>query len=218
VDVSDNRGVLVIGEEAILKGEIRNCREIEIFGYVEGLLEAGKVTVHPQGRLFGTVKAETAEIFGQLQGDVRVKQLIAIRNNGTVTGNVKYGRLAMEEGGELSASVRNVPPTIAGDLDLTVGKGRSVRITTADLRAVDPDDKSHHLTFSISNAANGYITFATAPGQPVTSFTQDDLEQGRVLFAHDGSPSDTARFDVVVADLSGASSGRAQTVNVAVRT
>lgn len=215
--MSDNRGVLVIGEDAILKGEIRNCREIEIFGYVEGLLEAGRVTVHPQGRLFGNVKAETAEVFGQLQGDVRVKQLIAIRSSGTVTGNVKYGRLAMEEGGELSASVRNVPPTIAGDLDLTVGKGRSVRITTADLTAVDPDDTAQHLTFAVSNAANGYITFATAPGQPVTAFTQDDLEQGRVLFAHDGSAGDTARFDVVVADRSGASSGRAQTVNVAVR-
>ena len=83
--MSDNRGVLVIGEDAILKGEIRNCREIEIFGYVEGLLEAGKVTVHPQGRLFGNVKAETAEVFGQLQGDVRVKQLIAIRSSGTAS-------------------------------------------------------------------------------------------------------------------------------------
>lgn len=215
--MSDNRGVLVIGEDAILKGEIRNCREIEIFGYVEGLLEANKVVVHPQGRLFGTVKAESAEVFGQLQGDVRIKQLIAIKSSGTVTGNVKYGRLAMDEGGELSASVRNVPPSISGDLDLTVSKGRSVRITTADLTAVDPDDHSKHLTFSISNAANGFITFASSPGQPVTSFTQEDLEQGRVLFSHDGSAGETARFDVVVADRSGASSGGAHTVNVAVR-
>lgn len=215
--MSDNRGVLVIGEDAVLKGEIRNCREIEIYGYVEGLLEAGKVIVHPQGRLFGTVKAESADVFGQLQGNVRIKQLIAIKNNGSVTGNVKYGRLAMEEGAELSASVRNVPPSIAGDLDLAVAKGRSVRITTADLTAVDPDDQSSNLTFSVSNAANGYITFAAAPGQPVTTFTQQDLEQGRVLFSHDGSASDTARFDIVVADRSGASSGRPHTVNVAVR-
>lgn len=215
--MSDNRGVLVIGEDAILKGEIKNCREIEIYGYVEGRLEAGRVVVHPQGRLFGTVKAESAEIHGQLQGDVRVKQLIAIRNAGSVTGNVKYGRLAMDEGAELSATVRNVPPSIAGDLDIAVSKGRSVRITTADLTAIDPDDTSKHLTFSVSNAAHGHVSFASAPGQPVSSFTQDDLEQGRVLFAHDGSAGETARFDVAVADRSGASSGKPQTVNVAVR-
>lgn len=215
--MSDNHGVLVIGEDAILQGEIRNCREIEIFGYVDGRLEAGNVVVHPQGRLFGTVRAENAKVHGELQGDVRVKQLIAIKNTGTVTGNVKYGRLAMDEGGELSASVRNVPPAIAGDLDLAVAKGRSVRLTTSDLTALDPDDKSQHLTFSVSNAANGHLALAAAPGQPITSFTQEDLEQGRVVFQHDGSPADTARFDVTVADRSGGTSGRAQTVNVAVR-
>ena len=215
--MSDNRGVLVIGEDAILKGEIRNCREIEIYGYVEGKLDAGRVVVHPQGRLYGTVKVETADIAGEMQGDVRVKQLISIRQSGSVTGNVKYGRLAMEEGAELAATVRNVPPSLSGDLDLAVVKGRSVRITTADLTAVDPDDHAANLTFSVTNAAGGIITFASAPGQPVSTFTQADLEQGKVYFAHDGSANDTARFDVMVADKAGATSGKAQTVNVAVR-
>lgn len=215
--MSDNRGVLVIGGDAILQGEIRNCREIEVHGYVEGTLEAGNVVVQPNGRLFGTVRAESAEVHGELQGDVRVKQLIAIKSTGTVTGTVKYGRLAMDEGGELSASVRNVPPAIAGDLDLAVARGGSVRLTTADLTALDPDDQSHQLTFSVSNAANGYLAFASAPGQAVISFTQEDLEQGRIVFTHDGSQGETARFDISVADRSGATSGRAQTVNVAVR-
>lgn len=215
--MSDNRGVLVIGEDAILKGDIKNCREIEIFGYVEGQLDAGRVIVHQQGRLFGTVKAENAEVHGEVQGNVRVKQLIAIKSTGTVSGSVKYGRLAMEEGAELAASVRNVPPSLSGDLDIAVAKGRSVRLTTADLNAIDPDDHSAHLTFSVSNAANGFISLAASPHNPVTTFTQDDLEQGRVLFAHDGSSSQSARFDVVVADKSGATSGKPQTVNVAVR-
>jgi cytoskeletal protein CcmA (bactofilin family) len=215
--VSDNRGVLIIGEETVLTGEIKNCREIEIYGHVDGKLDAGNVIVHQQGSLFGTVKAETAEIHGTMQGDARIKQLISIKSSGTVNGNVKYGRLAMEEGAELAATVRNVPPSVAGDLDLSVNKGRSVRITTADLTAIDPDDKAANLTFSVSNAANGFVTFASAPGLPITTFTQADIEGGMVLFAHDGSGSDTAKFDIVVADKAGATSGKAQTVNVAVR-
>ena len=215
--MTDNRGVLVIAEDAILKGEIRNCREIEIYGYVEGLVEAGNVIIHPQGRLFGNLKADSAEIQGQLQGEVRIKNLISIRKMGTVSGNVKYGRLAMEEGADLSATVRNVPPSVAGDLDLSVTKGRSVRITTADLTAVDPDDKASNLTFSVANSANGFVSFATAPAQPITVFTQADLEAGNVLFAHDGTEGPTARFEVIVADRAGATSGGAQTVRVAVR-
>ena len=94
---------------------------------------------------------------------------------------------------------------------------RAVRITTADLSAVDPDDQAKNLTFSVSNASNGFISIASAPARPVTSFTQEDLERGQVLFSHDGSNSDTAKFDVVVADNSGAGSGAPQTVRVAVR-
>ena len=215
--MSDNRGVLIIGEETVLTGEIKNCREIEIYGHVDGKLDAGNIIVHQQGSLFGTVKAESAVIHGHMQGDARIKQLISIRSTGTVNGNVKYGRLAMEEGAELAATVRNVPPSVSGDLDLSVNKGRCVRITTSDLTAIDPDDKAVNLTFSVSNASNGFVTFASAPGLPISTFTQADLESGKVLFAHDGSGSDTARFDIIVADNAGATSGNAQTVNVAVR-
>ena len=152
-----------------------------------------------------------------LQGDVRIKNLISIKNSGSVHGNVKYGRLAMEEGADLTAQVRNVPPTLAGDLDIAVDKGRSVRITLDDLNAVDPDDKPENLIFTVSNTANGFVALAAAPATPVVNFTQADLEGGRVVFAHDGTNTQTANFDVIVADHAGAMSGGPQTVKVAVR-
>ena len=113
--------------------------------------------------------------------------MIAIKSTGVASGTIKYGRLSMEEGGELTAQVRNIPPSIGGDLDLTVSKGRSVRITLADLNALDPDDKAEDLTFEISNAANGFVALGTRSKEPVNSFSQADLESGRVYFAHDGS-------------------------------
>ena len=103
------------------------------------------------------MKTESAEIRGTLQGDVVVKHLISIRDTGSVSGNVQYGALAMEPGGNLSAEVRNVPPAVAGDLDLTVARGRSVTITLEDLHAVDPDDDAKDLVFSVSNARNGFV-------------------------------------------------------------
>ncbi len=215
--MSDNRGVLIIGEDAVLKGEVKSGRRVEVWGYLEGGVNASDVVVHEGGKLFGSVNSDTAEIRGTIQGDVRVQQLIQIRSTGHAAGKIKYGRLSMEEGGELSAYVRNIPPTLGGDLDLTVAKGRAVRIKTADLNALDPDDKPENLNFHISNASGGFVALVADPARSVSTFSQADLEGGQVYFVHDGSDAAKATFDVQVTDLSGATSGKPQTVNVAVR-
>ncbi|MBO0763659.1 MAG: polymer-forming cytoskeletal protein [Hyphomicrobiaceae bacterium] len=216
--MADN-GVLIVTEDTVIRGvrELRNCRQLEVFGYLEGDVAAKTVLVHPNGRLFGKVKSDNAEIHGTLQGDVVVKHLIDIRSSGNVSGNIQYGKLALEVGGNLSAEVRNVPPTIAGDLQLEVSRGGSVPITLQDLNALDPDDDAVDLTFAVSNARNGYVVLANAPHRAVTTFTQADLEAGQVAFVHNGRGTEQANFDIVVADRSGATSGAPQTVKVSVR-
>jgi cytoskeletal protein CcmA (bactofilin family) len=208
-----NSGVLIVREDTAIKGEIRNCRQLEVYGYIEGDIAAGNVLVHQGGRCYGTIKSESAEVHGDMQGEVVVKNLISIKSSGSVSGNVRYGKLALEQGGNLSAEVRNVPPSLAGDLDLSVSRGKSVRITQQDLTALDPDDTAQNLTFTISNARNGYITMAGGRS-PITRFTQADLASGKVSFTHDGTNTQAASFDVIVADRSGATSGAAQTVKV----
>lgn len=215
--VSGNQGVLLVREDTIIKGEIRNCRQMEVYGYVEGDVAADNLLVHPSGRCFGTVNTGSADVHGTLQGEVTVKNLINIRSTGAVTGSVRYGQMSMEAGGSLSAEVRNVPPTLAGDLDLTVDRGRTVRITLDDLHAVDPDDDARNLTFTVSNPRNGFIASADTPSRALARFSQSDLESGRIYFKHDGTGSQAASFDVIVADHTGASSGRPQTVKVTVR-
>lgn len=215
--VEDTSRVLIIREDTYLKGEIRNAGRIEVYGYLEGDVAGDLVIVHPGGRCFGRLKVDTADIRGALQGDIIVRQLITIRGTGEVVGNVKYGKLAMELGGQLTAEMRNIPPSISGDLDMSVDKGKAVRITLQDLSAFDPDDNAAQLTFTVSQVRNGFVVLATDPVRPVETFTQADLEQGAVLFHHDGTDEPRASFAVVVADRAGATSGAAQTVNVAVR-
>lgn len=210
-----NAGVLIVREHTAIKGEVRNCRQLEVYGYIEGDITAANVLVHQGGRCYGKVKSENADVHGEMQGEVVVKHLISIRSSGSVSGNVRYGKLALEQGGNLSAEVRNVPPSLGGDLDLSVGRGKAVRITPQDLTAYDPDDSAQNLTFTVSNARNGFITLAGGRS-PVSRFTQADLTSGKVSFMHDGTNTQAASFDVIVADRSGATSGTAQTVKVAV--
>lgn len=215
--MEDQSRVLIIREDTYLKGEIRNAGRIEVFGYVEGEVVGDLLVVQPGGRCFGKVKVDSADIRGTLQGDIVVRQLVSIRAGGEVLGNVKYGKLAMEMGGNLTAEMRNIPPSISGDLDMAVDKGKAVRITLQDLSALDPDDSAAHLTFTVSQVRNGFVTLASDPVRPVDTFTQSDLESGTVLFHHDGTDEPRASFAVVVADRAGSTSGSAQTVNVAVR-
>lgn len=214
--MTQSQGIAVISDDTVLKGRIAHCKLLEVHGYVEGEVAAERLIVHPGGRVFGTIKVDNAEINGTLQGNVAVKHLIGIGATGSVNGQVQYGRISLASGAELSADLRNVPPEISGDLDLVVRRGRTVRITTMDLTAVDTDDSAHSLNFSVSNAINGFVTLNNAQRMPVDTFTQADLENGLVMFAHDGNAAETASFDVIVSDSAGATSGAAKTVTVAV--
>jgi cytoskeletal protein CcmA (bactofilin family) len=215
--VSQPQRTTVIAQDLFVQGQIKKGDEIEVYGRIDGTIAAERLRIHPGGRVYGNVSVADAEINGVLQGDVSVKNLIAIGSSGSVNGNVRYGKITMAAGGELSADVRNVPPEVGGDFSIVVRRGRSVRITTADLTAIDPDDTAQSLVYSVSNTVNGFVALASAPQQPKTTFAQADLEAGAILFVHDGSTGTQASFDVVVTDKAGArSSGPPQTIAAAV--
>ena len=214
--MNDRRGFMLVDRDTVVRGQIRNCRRIEIYGYVDGELAAETVIVHDGGQLYGKIRSETAEVSGKIQGELRVKNLIKINSSGSVHGDVQYGQLALEAGGDLSAQMRNIPPSLAGDFNLVVRRGQAVAVTTEDLTALDPDDAASDLVYAVSNLANGYLALSHTPGVPVERFTQADILSGAVLFQHDGLSAAEARFDVMVTDRAGASSGAPRTVTVSV--
>jgi cytoskeletal protein CcmA (bactofilin family) len=215
--MSGQDGTLIIGEGTILRAKVSNCRQLEVAGYVDGEVETESLVVHRGGRCYGTIHAGSADVSGTVQGRIGVRQLIHIHPTGDVSGSVRYGRLSMDAGGSLSAEVRNVPPSLAGDFELSVLRGGRVQIRSEDLHAVDPDDASSELMFAVSNPRNGHVAAGAAINRSLAGFTQADLDSGRIYFVHDGNPSPDAGFDVVVSDHTGATSGAPQPVHVSVR-
>ncbi|NJO54485.1 MAG: hypothetical protein HC829_06265 [Bacteroidales bacterium] len=215
--VSTNNGVVIITSDTAIKGKIRRCRRIEVLGYLDGEITADDLVVHPGGRVLGTLKSKTAKIAGTLSGDIVVDGLLQIVGTGSVQGTVQYGRLAMEATADLVAEVRNVPPRIAGDFEISVVRGKSARITPDDITAIDPDDPASALTFEVSGEAGGMVTLMGDKTRRIQSFTQADLLGGRVIFVHDGGHASTATFSVVVRDGSGGTSGDPKAVTVTVR-
>ena len=214
--MSAERGKAVIGSDLVIYGDVRNAGDVDVLGSVIGSIASSRVTIHPSGRVAGALDADNAAVHGRLEGRVRVRQLISIGQAGAVHGDVRYGQLALEPGGDLAADVRNLPPELAGDFEMTVRRGQRTRITSSDLSATDVEDGAAGLTYHVSNAQHGFVALTSEAGQTIESFTQADIAAGNVCFVHDGGEGNNASFDVVVADSQGATSGAPRTVSVAV--
>ncbi|MEM7776557.1 MAG: cadherin-like domain-containing protein [Pseudomonadota bacterium] len=215
--MSDTNGVAFIAPDMVVQGKIINGRRVDVQGYVDGTISSDLVVVAPGGRAYGNVRAVKLEVAGEMQGDIRVKELIRIGDGGSVAGKVQYGSIALSSGGELLADVRNVPPSLAGDMTITVHRGRSTVVTRQDLQAVDPDDAPDDLTFEVSNTSGGMVALTSAPTKPVTTFTQAQINARSVMFVHDGSASETAHFHVLCRDASSATSGKPEKVTAIVK-
>ena len=79
----------VIGPSMTIKGEIRAREELLVDGEVEGLLESQSLlTVGPNGKVLGNIKAREVAIFGSVRGNVVVAEKIAIREQGSLIGDI----------------------------------------------------------------------------------------------------------------------------------
>jgi cytoskeletal protein CcmA (bactofilin family) len=97
---------LVVGREISLSGEIAACDVLVVEGTVEAKLRDGRIIEIADGGLFkGSVEIDEADIGGRFQGDITVRGNLRVRSSGKIEGNVRYGTLEVESGGQLSGSI-----------------------------------------------------------------------------------------------------------------
>ena len=79
-------------------------------------------------------------------------------------------------------------------------KGEFVLVNHNILQAQDLDDKPTGLTYTITGTLNTTIAFIDDIATTITSFTQQDVDDNRVVFVHDNSATTSADFDFSLAD------------------
>jgi cytoskeletal protein CcmA (bactofilin family) len=100
-----------IGPSMTIKGEIRSREELLVDGEVEGLLESQSlITVGPNGKVKANIKAREVIIFGSVRGDVEVAEKIAIRDKGSLIGNIKSAGISIDDGAYFKGSIDIVRP------------------------------------------------------------------------------------------------------------
>ena len=101
----------VIGPSMTIKGEIRAREELLVEGEVEGLLESQSLlTVGPNGKVLGNIKARRVAIFGSVRGNVEVTEKIAIREQGSLIGDIKAAGISIDDGAYFKGSIDIVRP------------------------------------------------------------------------------------------------------------
>ncbi|HEY8027147.1 MAG TPA: polymer-forming cytoskeletal protein [Burkholderiaceae bacterium] len=98
---------LIVGPNIKLKGvEITDCDTIVVEGLVEATIYSRVIQISEQGAFKGAAEIDIAEIRGEFDGELTVSQKLVIFSTGKVSGKIRYGKLVIEEGGQLSGDVQ----------------------------------------------------------------------------------------------------------------
>jgi cytoskeletal protein CcmA (bactofilin family) len=97
---------LVVGPDIKLKGvEISDCDTLIVEGRVEATLDSRVLEITPNGVFQGTIAVDNAEIHGRFEGELTVRKQLVISGAGKVSGKIRYAKIKVEEGAELSGEI-----------------------------------------------------------------------------------------------------------------
>ena len=112
---SDVRSKLTVGPNIKLKGvEITDCDTLVVEGRVEATIDSRVIQISEKGAFIGSAEFDIAEIRGEFDGELTVRQKLVVYASGRVTGKVRYGKLVIEEGGQLSGDVQLASAPVKG--------------------------------------------------------------------------------------------------------
>ena len=98
--------LLKVGPLIRLKGvEITDCDTLFVEGTVEATMDSRVIHISERGAFKGSAEIDIAEIHGEFNGTLTVRQKLVIYSTGKVNGKIRYGKLVVEEGGQLAGEI-----------------------------------------------------------------------------------------------------------------
>jgi cytoskeletal protein CcmA (bactofilin family) len=97
---------LIVGPNIKLKGvEIDDCDTLVVEGRVEATMVSRAIQIAEHGAFSGKVDVDVAEIRGAFQGEMTARKKLVIHATGRVSGKIRYGKMQVQEGGEMSGDI-----------------------------------------------------------------------------------------------------------------
>ena len=130
--VKEGESKLTVGSNIKLKGvEITDCDTLVVEGSVEATMDSRVIQISERGSFKGSAEIDIAEIRGEFDGTLTVRQKLVIFSTGKVTGRIRYGKLVIEEGGQISGEIEFGTAPASRPAATPVRPGLQVHTTTA---------------------------------------------------------------------------------------
>jgi cytoskeletal protein CcmA (bactofilin family) len=97
---------LTVGPHIKLKGvEITDCDTLVVEGSVQASMDSRVMQIAEGGSFTGSAQIDEAEIRGDFDGQLTARHKLMLYATAKVKGQIRYGKLIMEEGAQLSGDV-----------------------------------------------------------------------------------------------------------------
>jgi cytoskeletal protein CcmA (bactofilin family) len=94
---SNGNGTTLIGQGTTLKGDISSKSDLRIDGTIIGNINSGaKIIIGTSGVVEGDISGAQADISGKVSGNIKAKELLQLRGECIVAGNLYAGKLQVE--------------------------------------------------------------------------------------------------------------------------
>ena len=103
----EENGVNVIAEGTTLTGNIITSGDCRIDGTMNGNIQSNaKIIVGTNGKLEGELVCKNLEIEGRVKANVNVGELLSLKANSTLIGNITVGKISIEPGANFVGNCR----------------------------------------------------------------------------------------------------------------
>ncbi|MDR3392675.1 MAG: polymer-forming cytoskeletal protein [Sulfuriferula sp.] len=125
---------LIVGPNIKLKGsEITDCEILVVEGRVEASMKSRHIRIAQSGVFSGKAEIDVAEIRGHFEGELIVHKRLIIYATGSVTGQIRYGSMTVEEGAVITGNLEAIAA------NSTQGKPVEAIAATADAGSPSQD-------------------------------------------------------------------------------
>ena len=94
-----------------IKGEISSDNDIRVDGKIDGkIFSKGKIVVGPQAVITGGLACTNVDFLGSLKGEIYVKELLTLKSNAVIEGNINVNKLQVEMGAQVNGSCHMITP------------------------------------------------------------------------------------------------------------
>jgi len=105
-NAQNGTNVVNLGPRDVLQGRLEIQGDLKIQGNVEGELKAtGDVTIDSTATIQASIEGSNVSVRGQVTGNVTAKRRLTLGGSGRLNGDVRVGRLTVEDGATLNGNV-----------------------------------------------------------------------------------------------------------------